>query len=208
MEQGQEEGQGPEVTLEFAQPPNEGPITQPRNGADQSLKMGEHMGSNPDSLEDHDDLAARLSQLAAERDEALIARQRALADFANFQRRAGESEIRAFQNGAARIIRDLLGPLDNLDLALDAGARSGTIEQLLQGVRIVRGEIAKALAEHGVSTILPERGEEFDPMRHEAMLKQPAPDLEPNTIAQTLQPGYAMGELVLRPAKVAVAGER
>jgi molecular chaperone GrpE len=160
-----------------------------------------------DTSETHDDLAARIAQLGAERDEAIIARQRALADFANFQRRANESEIRAFQNGAARIIRSLLSPLDNFDLALGSGDKGGTAKQLLDGVRIVRGEIAKALSEHGVTTITPQRGEEFDPLRHEAMLRQPAADLEPGTVVQVLQPGYVMGDLVLRPAKVAVAGQ-
>lgn len=151
-------------------------------------------------------LDARLAQLVAERDDALLARQRALADFANFQRRANESEIRAFQNGAARIIRGLLGPLDNFDLALEAGARGGSAAQLLDGVKLVRGEIAKALAEHGVTTIVAARGDDFDPMRHEAMLRESAPDLAANLVVRTLQPGYAMGELVLRPAKVAVSG--
>lgn len=177
----------------------------PSHARERGRSMDHRNPANPE-IDDDGDMDARIAQLVAERDDALLARQRALADFANFQRRANESEARAFQNGAARIIRGLLGPLDNFDLALEAGARAGSATQVLDGVKLVRGEIAKALAEHGVTTIVPARGDEFDPMRHEAMLREAAPDLPGSTVVRTLQPGYAMGELVLRPAKVAVSG--
>ena len=76
--------------------------------------------------------------------------------------------------------------------------------QLAGGVRIVHDDLVKALAGHGVQRIQPRRGDEFDPNRHQAMLREPAEDLEPNRIVYVLQPGYLMGDLVLRPAKVAV----
>jgi molecular chaperone GrpE len=72
-------------------------------------------------------------------------------------------------------------------------------------VRIVRDELTRALATHGVQRIHPEAGEEFDPNRHQAVLRQAAEAIEPNHIVSVLQPGYTMGELVLRPAKVTVA---
>ena len=53
--------------------------------------------------------------------------------------------------------------------------------------------------------IEPVVGDEFDPNRHEAVMRQPAEGIAPNHIVSVLQPGYAMGDQVLRPAKVAVA---
>ena len=150
--------------------------------------------------------AAELVQrLEQERDDALAARQRALADFRNYQRRAAQSEQRAVQSGAAGVVRSLLAVIDHFDLALGQDTGQITVDQLLGGVRIVRDELVKALESHGVQHIEPARGDEFDPNRHEAMMKQPADDVEPNHIVRVLQLGYQMGDLVLRPAKVAVA---
>jgi len=146
-----------------------------------------------------------VQRLERERDEALAARQRALADFRNYQRRAVQSEQRAVQGGAADVVRSLLAVIDHFDLALGQDTEQITVDQLLGGVRIVRDELVKALESHGVQRIEPARGDEFDPNRHEAMMKQPADDVEPNHIVSVLQLGYQMGDLVLRPAKVAVA---
>jgi molecular chaperone GrpE len=157
------------------------------------------------AVEIPEDAAAVIEQLQTELAEAQESRKRALADFANYQRRAAENERRASECGAANVVRSLLGAFDNFDLALGQDMDQITVEQLVGGVKIVRDELAKALANHGVQRIQPEPGDEFDPNRHEAMLRQPSDALEPNSIVSVLQPGYMMGSLVLRPAKVAVA---
>ena len=146
-----------------------------------------------------------VEQLKAELTEAVEARKRALADFANYQRRAAENEGRALRSGAADVVRSLLGVLDHLDLALGQDAAQITVEQLVGGVKMVHDDLVKALARHGVKRIQPAEGDEFDPNRHEAMLHQPSDEVEPNHIVSVLQPGYAIGDFVLRPAKVAVA---
>jgi molecular chaperone GrpE len=146
-----------------------------------------------------------IEQLKAELAEAVEARKRALADFANYQRRAAENEGRALRSGAADVVRSLLGVLDHLDLALGQDATQITVEQLVGGVKMVHDDLVKALARHGVKRVQPAEGDEFDPNRHEAMLHQPSDAVEPNRIVSVLQPGYAIGDFVLRPAKVAVA---
>jgi molecular chaperone GrpE len=155
-----------------------------------------------------DDAASLVKQLQTERDQAVEGRLRALADFRNYQRRALESEQRASESGAARVVRAVLPVVDNFDLMLAQKVDQMSVEQLLGAVRMVREELSKALQTQGVEPINPKRGEPFDPNRHEAMLRQPADDLEPNSVVATMQPGYAMGEMVLRPAKVSVAPSR
>ena len=146
-----------------------------------------------------------IEQLKAELAEAVEARKRALADFANYQRRAAENEGRALRSGAANVVRSLLGVLDHFDLALGQDAAQITVEQLVDGVRMVHDDLVKALARHGVKRIQPAEGDEFDPNQHEAMLHQPSDEVEPNHVVSVLQPGYTIGDLVLRPAKVVVA---
>ena len=158
-----------------------------------------------ESIELSDAAAELVKRLEAERDEAVAARQRALADFRNYQRRAAESELRAGQGGAAGVIRSLLAVIDHFDLALGQDTEQITVEQLLGGVRMVRDELVKMLESHGVDRIDPARGDEFDPNLHQAMMKQPDNTVEPNQVVSVLQSGYQMGDLVLRPAKVTVA---
>jgi molecular chaperone GrpE len=156
-------------------------------------------------IELSDEAIDYVRQIEAERDEAVAARQRSLADFSNFQRRAVENEFRATQDGVGRVVRTLLPVLDHFDLALGQEIEQLTVEQLFDGMKMVRQELLRALETHGVERIAPAPGDEFDPMRHEAMMRQAADDIEPNHIVSVMQNGYALGDLVLRPAKVAVA---
>jgi molecular chaperone GrpE len=155
-----------------------------------------------------DEVAALIDSLTRERDDALGARQRALADFANFQRRARENEVRARQQGVTSVVRSLLPVMDHFDLALAQDPSKVSVEQLLGGVKIVRAEFVKLIESLGVTRIDPVPGDPLDPMRHEAMMRQPAPPgVEPGRVAAVFQPGYAMGDLIIRPAKVTIAAE-
>lgn len=146
-----------------------------------------------------------VQRLETERDDAVSARQRALADFANYQRRALDNETRARQQGAASVVRSVLPVLDHFDLALGQASDQTSAEQLAAGVRIVRDELIKALASNGVARIEPKLGEPFNPGQHEAIMQQAMDGVEPGHITSVLQPGYRVGDQVLRPAKVAVA---
>ncbi|UCD76504.1 MAG: nucleotide exchange factor GrpE [Phycisphaerales bacterium] len=158
-----------------------------------------------EEIELSEEAAELFSRLEAERDEAVAGRQRALADYRNYQRRAMENEVRAAQDGVARVVRSLLPVMDHFDLALNQDLSQLNVEQMVGGVKIVRDELTKALELHNVQPISPEIGDEFDPNLHQAMMKQAAEGIEPNHIVMVMQPGYQLGDLILRPAKVAVA---
>jgi molecular chaperone GrpE len=75
---------------------------------------------------------------------------------------------------------------------------------LLDGVELTERELHKVLEKHGVKKFEP-MGEKFDPNLHQAMFEIPDPSRPSGTVAQVVQPGYLIGERVLRPALVAVA---
>ena len=154
-----------------------------------------------------DETEALIDQLTHERDEAGAAWQRALADFANFQRRSAENERRARIEGRTRVLRDVVDILDHFDRALEQDAQKVTTEQLLHGVGLVRDELMKAMETHGVMRIAPARGDAFDPNQHQAMLRQADDEVAPGHIVTLFSPGYATADQVIRPAKVAVAPE-
>jgi molecular chaperone GrpE len=152
-------------------------------------------------LSDVTELVQRLEQ---ERDEATLNWKRALADFRNFQKRATDNEQRAQQFGRTAVVKAMLNGMDQFDLTLEQPRTEMTVDQLLDGVYLIREELLQALRSQGVERIDPNIGDEFDPNLHEAMMRQEQPGCPPNSIALVLQTGYTLGDIVLRPAKVAV----
>lgn len=152
-----------------------------------------------------EDLAARIDRLALERDEAVAARQRALADFANFQRRAVENEARARTAGLVGLARALMPVLDQFDLALAQDVSRLSVEQMAKSFEIMRAELQKVLEQNGIVRIDPAPGSAFDPNQHDAVMRQAAAGVGPGAVSMRFQTGWRLGESVLRPAKVAVA---
>jgi len=147
-----------------------------------------------------------LTATAAQRDEYLALAQRTQADFENYRKRAAREAGAAQERGLARLARELLPALDNLDRALDHAAESDADETLLDGLRLVRRELLGALERVGISAY-GEAGERFDPEIHEAVAQQPADGREPGEIVDVYQAGYrSEGGGVIRPARVLVAG--
>lgn len=187
---------------DWEEPPGDAPATH----SEEAEAVSEEAMPELDAIELSEDAIELVQRLEIERDDAVEARQRALADYANFQRRARENERRAREHGTTDVARSLLPVLDQLDLALGQDTESLAVEQLLEGVQLVQQELLKALEAHHISRIDPIVGDLFDPNEHEAMMQQESDDIAPGYITAVFQIGYRIGDLVLRPAKVAVAG--
>ena len=162
-------------------------------------------GATPAAV-DVDELQVDLDELgalAAKRDEYLALAQRTQADFENYRKRVARESALAQERGVAKLVKELLPAIDNLDRALEAAA---TDDPLLDGVRLVRSELKAALARVGVESFSP-GGQTFDPSQHEAMASVPQPDNGPasGTVVEVYQPGYRLGESIIRPARVVVA---
>jgi molecular chaperone GrpE len=149
------------------------------------------------------DPADELAAVARERDGYREQLQRAMADFANYQKRAraqAESD-RAYAVG--NLATDLLGVIDNFERALDA-ARSTGDSSIVDGLALVHRQLLDALAKHGVQPI-DAVGQPFDPKQHEAIMQQPSADYPEGTVVAEMARGYTLGDRVLRPSKVAVS---
>jgi molecular chaperone GrpE len=138
---------------------------------------------------------------AAERDQYLALAQRTQADFENYRKRVARDASQAQDRGVAKLAKELLPALDNLDRAIEAAEDE---DPLLAGVRLVRSEIAAALARVGIEAFTP-LGERFDPNQQEAMAQQPVEGAASGTVAEVYQSGYRMGDTIVRPARVLVA---
>lgn len=150
-------------------------------------------------------LEERIDALRRELDEAKSLRLRALADFQNYQRRSIQNEEEAKRQGAAGVLRTVINSLDHFDQAL-AQADKLSPEQAVAGIKLIRDEIVRAIEQgHGVAVIRPNPNDEFTPGRHEALAQLPREGVAPGHIVEVYQPGYALGDRVLRAAKVIVA---
>jgi molecular chaperone GrpE len=141
---------------------------------------------------------------AEKADEYLALAQRTQADFENYKKRAVRDAAAAQTRGVIRLTRELLPAIDNLDRAL-AAADAAAAGELAAGIKLVYDELLAALGRAGIEPFSPV-GEPFDPQHHEAVAQLPAPGVEPGTIIEVYQRGYRLGDAVLRPARVSVAG--
>ena len=144
---------------------------------------------------------------AAEMKDRLL---RTLAEMENLRKRTEREVADARQYGVASFARDMLGVADNFRRALDAigpEVRAGVdaaVTSFIEGVELTERELLKALEKNGIRKIEPQ-GEKFDPNLHQAMYEVPDPSVPSGSVVQVVQPGYMIGERILRPAMVAVA---
>ncbi|HEY3828140.1 MAG TPA: nucleotide exchange factor GrpE [Solirubrobacteraceae bacterium] len=161
-------------------------------------------GAGTESQEDEQILEGDVAELlaaVAKRDEYLALAQRTQADFENYRKRVARDSAAAQERGVAKLARELLPALDNLDRALEAAAEE---DPLLEGVRLVRSELAAALGRVGIESFSP-GGEQFDPEQHEAIVQRPVEGAERGSVAEVYQPGYRLNGTIIRPARVVVA---
>ncbi|MCC6887156.1 MAG: nucleotide exchange factor GrpE [Hyphomicrobiales bacterium] len=168
--------------------------------------------ATPDQMLTEDaKIAALVETLARENAEHKDRVLRTLAEMENLRKRT-ERELNDMRHyGIAAFARDVLGVADTLDRALKAidaelkeDANPG-VRALLEGVELTERELLKVLEKHGVKKFEPRKGDRFDPNLHQAMFELPDPSQPTGTVAQVVQPGYMIGERMLRAALVGVA---
>jgi len=132
------------------------------------------------------------------------------AEMENLRRRTARDVHDARSYAIANFARDMLSVSDNLRRALEAvseetrNSADDAFKSLIEGVDITERAMLASLERHGVKKLYPE-GERFDPNFHQAMFEVSNPDVPATTVVQVVQPGYSIGERVLRPAMVGVA---
>jgi molecular chaperone GrpE len=151
-----------------------------------------------------------LVKLLKENEELKDRALRAAAEMENLRRRTARDVQDARNYAIANFARDMLSVSDNLARTLDAipaeakASGDAGFKALIEGVEITERAMLSALERHGVRKLEP-NGEKFDPNFHQAMFEVPNPDVPANTVVQVVQPGYSIGERVLRPAMVGVS---
>ena len=127
---------------------------------------------------------------------------RLAADFDNYKKRTARERQEYVTLANERLLSELLPILDDLERALAAVAEheEASVEE---GVRLVHRSLVSVLERHGLKEI--DTSGKFDPHVHEALLAQPVEEAEEGAVVDVVQKGYAIGDRVVRPARVIVA---
>jgi molecular chaperone GrpE len=123
--------------------------------------------------------------------------QRVSAEFANYRKRVERDRELVGQQATAAVLSALLPVLDDLDRAREHG-------ELVDGVAAVVDQLTATTAKFGLAPF-GEKGDPFDPNRHEAVAHQTSAEVTEPTCVDVLRRGYLLGDRLLRPAMVAVA---
>jgi molecular chaperone GrpE len=127
---------------------------------------------------------------------------RAVAELDNYRKRAEREIDNARKFAIERFAQELVTVGDALEAGINAGsANPGPV--LLEGAQATLRQLHKAFEKAGIKMIDPV-GQTFDPEWHEAMVAQESP-VEPNTVLNVIQKGYALNGRLLRPARVIVS---
>jgi molecular chaperone GrpE len=167
------------------------------NGND-TASTGDNQPASPE--------AAALAQEVAETKDKLL---RALAEMENLRRRTEREVSDARVYGVTGLARDLIGVFDDLRRALDAAEESAAIvdgpaKTLCEGVEMIERQLLKVLDRHGIRMFDPQ-GARFDPNMHQALFEVPDANIPAGSVVQVIQPGFKIGDRVLRPAMVGVS---
>jgi molecular chaperone GrpE len=123
--------------------------------------------------------------------------QRLQAEYANYRKRVDRDRVTVKEQAVAATLTGLLPVLDAIDQAREHGELSG-------GFKSVADQLQAAVSRLGLTTY-GEKGDPFDPKIHEALTHSYSTDVTEDTCVEILQPGYKVGDRILRAARVAVA---
>jgi molecular chaperone GrpE len=141
--------------------------------------------------------SVEVSQLRASLDERTADLQRLQAEYANYRKRVERDREVVRDTALASVLSELLGVLDDIGRARDHGELDGGFKQVAESLENTLSRLG--LVKFGTV------GDPFDPAIHEALTHVYSDEVEEPTCVIIMQPGYFLGERLIRPARVGVA---
>ena len=186
-------GQGASAA-DAAKPADSQPADQP---AAPKPEEGSADAGNGDQQDADEDTLTPLGKAKKEAADYLEALQRERAEFINYRNRAKKEQDRFRQHGIIDVLTALLPALDDID-------RIREHSEMDDSFKAVAAKLDKAFEKFGVEKF-GEKGEDFDPTKHDAILHKPDPNAEKETVDTVVEAGYRIGDRVIRAARVVVA---
>ncbi|MEV7774485.1 nucleotide exchange factor GrpE [Kitasatospora sp. NPDC086791] len=154
--------------------------------AEEAAAAGAAEGSSEELATAKRELAERTADL-----------QRLQAEYQNYRKRVERDRLTVREIAVSNILESLIPVLDDIGRAREHGEVTGGFKSVAESLETVVAKLG--LQQFG------KEGEPFDPTMHEALMHSYSSDVTEDTCVQVLQPGYRIGERIIRPAMVAVA---
>jgi molecular chaperone GrpE len=138
-----------------------------------------------------------VSKLKSQLEERTGDLQRLQAEYSNYRKRVDRDRVVVREHALASVLTELVPVLDDIGRARDHEELTGGFKSVADTLEAAAGKLG--LVRFG------EKGEPFDPTVHEALMHSYSSDVAEPTCVDVLQPGYRIGERIMRPARVAVA---
>ena len=132
--------------------------------------------------------------------------KRLQADFDNYKKRSEKEWAERSKTANQRLMTELLPILDSFDKAIEDAGKNGSAQSIKEGLKGLHKQLLQALQREGLKEISTK--DKFDPLMHEAMMREEKEGSEDGKILEVYQKGYAIGNRAIRPAKVKVARKK
>jgi molecular chaperone GrpE len=162
----------------------------PANGTGQDAGGGE-AGNRAEAA------TAAAAEATAKLAERTADLQRLQAEYANYRKRVERDRLAVREQALANVLNELIPVLDDIGRARDHGELTGGFKSVSESLEAVAAKLGL--------TSFGEAGDPFDPTLHDALTHSYSADVTEPTAVQIFQPGYRVGERIIRPARVAVA---
>ena len=187
-----------DINIEDEETLNEAPVEE----TDKEAEASENSENSEDSenSEEQDPLEKAQSEIAELKNQLLYK----VAEFENYRKRTLKERAELILNGGEKFITSILPVLDDMERAIENGAKTDDPEVLREGMTLIHQKFMKTLESQGVSKIDTENAD-FDTDLHEAVAMVPGMgDDKKGKVIDCLQQGYKLNDKVIRHAKVAV----
>ena len=187
-----------DINIEDEETLNEQPVEE----TDKETEVSENSknSENSENTEEQDPLEKVQAELAELKNQMLYK----VAEFENYRKRTLKERAELILNGGEKVITAILPILDDMERAIENGAKTDDPEVLREGMTLIHQKFMKTLESQGVSKIDTENAD-FDTDLHEAVAMVPGMgDDKKGKVIDCLQQGYKLNDKVIRHAKVAV----
>ncbi len=156
------------------------------------------------TMEEYDALQKDLEKSRSQATSYFEGWQRERADFLNYKKRVERDSAMVSQNALTSVVKKYLVILDDLDRALKTRPSVDEGAGWSEGIDLIYRKLLNMLENEGVRR-MEMTDDVFDPNRHEAITYEESPAHQSGQIIEVIQPGYLLGERIIRPAQVRVA---
>ena len=193
-----------DINIEDEETLNEAPVDETDKEAETEAQADNAAGTADKAAEEEAEEADPLEKAQKEIEELKTQLLYKVAEFENYRKRTLKERAELILNGGEKFITSILPILDDMERAIDNGAKTDDPEVLREGMTLIHQKFMKTLEGQGVSKIETQDAD-FDTDLHEAVAMVPGMgDDKKGKVIDCLQPGYKLNDKVIRHAKVAV----